>query len=221
MAPVFNITTGRSRLDFGWQPNRALFVALFKHMQHLDRRGCHRTALEVCKLLLSLDSDDPMGSVFCIDYFAIRAEQYQWLQTFASEYGSERSLPLLPSFSYSLALALFHISGSEHELLQQALMLHPGFLKKIVEKAPIKEDDAWAKILKHPHFGRVPTQSPTLEHLINIYVARSYLIWRPPEVQAWLKEGAQAVVAIANNGGAEMANWACVRREAFPADLNE
>lgn len=112
------------------------------------------------------------------------------------------------------------------ELLQQALMLHPAFLKKIVEKAPIKEDAAWAKILKHPHFSKATSDSPTLEHLINIYVARNYLVWRAPDVQAWLKEGAQAVVAIADraasgNGGWEIANWACVRQEAFPADENE
>jgi len=109
--PWFNVTTGRCRLDFGWNPNKSLFVSLFKHMQHLDRRGCHRTALEVCKLLLSLDSDDPMGALFCIDYFAVRADQYQWLQRLVHEYGADRSLSLLPSFSLSLALAQFHIES--------------------------------------------------------------------------------------------------------------
>lgn len=109
--PLFNITTGRCKLDYGWDPNKPLFIALFKHMQHLYRRGCHRTALEVCKLLLSLDQDDPMGSILCIDYFAIRAEQYKWLQRFVQEYGTDRSLSLLPSFSYSLALAQFQIEA--------------------------------------------------------------------------------------------------------------
>ena len=109
--PWFNTSTGTSRVDFSWEPNRPLFYALFKHMQHLGRRGCHRTALEVCKLLLSLDSDDPMGSLFCIDYFALRAEQYEWLQRFVREYGKERSLALLPSFSLSLALAQFHLEA--------------------------------------------------------------------------------------------------------------
>lgn len=112
------------------------------------------------------------------------------------------------------------------ELLQQALMLHPTLLKKIVEKAPIKEDAAWAKIVKHHHFSKVSSESPTLEHLINIYVARNYLVWRAPDVHAWLKEGAQAVVGISDraasgNGGLEIANWACVRKEAFPADENQ
>jgi tetratricopeptide (TPR) repeat protein len=109
--PWFNITTGRCRLDYGWDPNKPLFVALFNHMQHLYRRGCHRTALEVCKLLLSLDPDDPMGSIFCIDYFAIRAEQYKWLQRFVREYGADRSLSLLPNFSYAFALAQFHVEA--------------------------------------------------------------------------------------------------------------
>ncbi|KAG0556957.1 hypothetical protein KC19_11G090600 [Ceratodon purpureus] len=254
--PGFSITTGRCRLDYGWDPNKPLFVALFKHMQHLYRRGCHRTALEVCKLLLSLDPDDPLGSMFCIDYFAIRAEQYKWLQRFVREYGADRSLSLLPSFSFSLALAQFHIeaqgsassTGSRKSsgksslpnlpeashgeiesslgLLQQALMLHPAVLKRIVDKAPIKEDAAWTNILKHHHFSKATSDSPSLEHLMNIYIARNYLVWRAPDVQAWLKEGAQAVVNNAERArtgsyGGEIADWACVRKEAFRGDQNE
>lgn len=254
--PWFNITTGRCRLDYRWDPNKPLFIALFKHMQHLDRRGCHRATLEVCKLLLSLDSDDPLGSMFCVDYFAIRAEKYDWLQRFVREYAIDRSLSLLPNFSFSLALVQFHIeaqgstSGSVRrgngnasiakspqdlteeeesslELLQQALMLHPAVLRKIVDKAPIKEDSAWISILKHPHFRKATSEGPTLDHLINIYITRSYLVWRPPEVQAWLKKGAQAVVDIAERAAtvprefSEIANWACVRKEVFPADQNE
>jgi hypothetical protein len=113
--PWFNPASGKCRLDYSWDANKPLFYALFKHMQHLGRRGCHRTALEVCKLLLSLDSDDPMGAIFCIDYFALRAEQYQWLQKFVREYGAERSLPLLPSFALSVALAQFHLEAQRSE----------------------------------------------------------------------------------------------------------
>jgi len=42
-------------------------------MQSLSRRGLHRTALEVCKLLLALDHDDPLGALCTIDYLALRA----------------------------------------------------------------------------------------------------------------------------------------------------
>lgn len=115
---------------------------------------------------------------------------------------------------------------SSSELLHQALMLHPGVLKRIVDKAPIKEDAAWTNILKHHHFSKATTEIPSLEHLMNIYIARNYLVWRAPDVQAWLKESAQAVVDIAERAragadGGEIANWACVRKEAFRADQNE
>ena len=105
-------------------------------------------------------------------------------------------------------------------------MLHPSVLRKIVDKAPIKEDAAWGKILKHNHFSRATMGGPSLEHLINIYIERNFLVWRAPDVQAWLKKGAQSVVDIADRqaqakDGGEIANWACVRKEAFPADQNE
>lgn len=44
-----------------------------RYMQGLSRRGLHRTALECCKLLLGLDSDDPLGALCTIDYLALRA----------------------------------------------------------------------------------------------------------------------------------------------------
>jgi tetratricopeptide (TPR) repeat protein len=115
--PWFNPTTGMCRVDFAHDANKPLFYALFRHMQHLGRRGCHRTALEVCKLLLSLDSDDPLGSLFCIDYFALRAEQYEWLQSFVNVYGKDHSLALLPSFSFSLALSQFHLDAQKSDII--------------------------------------------------------------------------------------------------------
>lgn len=33
-------------------PCRAFFLALFKHLMFLEKRGCPRTALEFCKLIL-------------------------------------------------------------------------------------------------------------------------------------------------------------------------
>lgn len=29
---------------------------------------------------MMLDPDDPMGAIFCIDYFALRSQNYRWLQ---------------------------------------------------------------------------------------------------------------------------------------------
>lgn len=41
-----------------------------RYQQALSRRGLHRTALEVCKLLLALNPLDPMGALFALDYLA-------------------------------------------------------------------------------------------------------------------------------------------------------
>ena len=53
-------------------------------LQNLSRRGLHGTALEYAKLLLGLDPSDPKGVLFCIDYLAIRAHQYKFLQVRSS-----------------------------------------------------------------------------------------------------------------------------------------
>ena len=53
---------GRARLAFDKEANRPLFAALFQHVASLSRRGCHRTALECGKVLLSLDRSDPKGA---------------------------------------------------------------------------------------------------------------------------------------------------------------
>ena len=55
-------------MDFKVEGNQPLFKTLFHHSKAMSRRGCHRCAMEVSKLLLSLDSSDPMGIMFSIDY---------------------------------------------------------------------------------------------------------------------------------------------------------
>ena len=49
-------------------------------VQGLSRKGLHATAFELAKVLMILDPDDPMGAFFCIDYFALRSQNYRWLQ---------------------------------------------------------------------------------------------------------------------------------------------
>ncbi|KAJ4786564.1 Transcription factor 25 [Rhynchospora pubera] len=234
--PLFsplNINSGTNRqLKYTHDINKTLFKALFSHMRAMDRRGCHRSALEVCKFLLSLDSDDPMGSLFCIDYFALRAQEYTWLERFIEEYNCDTSLWLFPNFTYSLPIARFYIErdgkdleassdkASALELMKQALMLHPLVLDKIVSKAPLK-DAVWAQILRNVFFGSAKAGGPTLEHLINIYVERSYIMWRFPELQNLLKQAALEVVEIVKGGGTEARDWVCVRKEAFSSDKNE
>ncbi|CAN1855510.1 Transcription factor 25 [Linum perenne] len=230
--PMFTPFQGNCQLKISNETNKPIFTILFSHMRNLDRRGCHRSALEVCKLLLSLDIDDPTGSIFCIDYFALRAKEYAWLEQFSEEYIRDNSLWLFPNFSYSLAICRLYLEqeessasdtttrASSSELMKQALMLHPSTLKKLVAKVPLK-DRAWTDILKHSFFKSEKAGSPSLDHLINLYVERSYLIWRLPDTQKLLKDTAFEVMETLDHDSSEAKDWACVRKEAFSSDKNE
>ncbi|KAK8914077.1 hypothetical protein KSP39_PZI023746 [Platanthera zijinensis] len=232
--PLFTPMQGNCQLKFIHDTNKQFFTALFCHMKNLDRRGCHRSALEVCKLLLSLDYDDPKGALLCIDYFSLRAQEYRWLEDFAGEYRCDNSLWMFPNFLYSLAFTRFFIEHDESstdsteqtekatstDLMKQALMLHPLVLQKLVAKTPLKES-IWTQILNNSFFGSAKAGSPTLEHLINIYAERSYLIWRYPELQGLLKVAALQVMESLKESTTEARNWACVREEAFPSEKNE
>lgn len=218
----------KCQLKYAHDTNKPFFISLFTHMRNMDRRGCHRSALEICKLLLSLDSDDPMGAMLCIDYYSLRAEEYSWLERFAEEYRCDNSLWLFPNFSYSLAVCRFNLESNENggmdngkatsfELMKQALMLHPLVLKKLVVKVPLKERK-WTDVLKHNFFGLEQTGNPSLDHLIAIYVEKSYLIWRLPDLQKLLYDSA---VSVLEEQGSDVKDWACLRNEAFSSEKNE
>lgn len=232
--PTFTPFHGNCQLKFSDEKNKPLFTALFAHMKNMDRRGCHRSALEVCKLLLSLDLNDPMGAKFYIDYLSLRAEEYAWLEQFSEDYQSDNSLWLFPNFSYSLAICRFNLEKKESEegarevttkssstdLMKQALMLHPSVLKKLIEKVPLK-DQAWTGIVKDTLFRVDQVGIPTLDHLINMYVETNYLIWRLPDLQKLLREAAQEIIETLKNNSSEAKDWACVRKEAFSSEKNE
>ncbi|KAL3162159.1 hypothetical protein ABBQ32_009867 [Trebouxia sp. C0010 RCD-2024] len=102
--PYFNPAAANTRMDYGLPLNRPLFVALFKQTQNLSRRGLHGTALEYAKLLLGMDPADPRGVLFCIDYLAIRAGQFNFLKRLTAQ---DESISQLPNFVYSTLLADF------------------------------------------------------------------------------------------------------------------
>ena len=104
--------------------------------------------------------------------------------------------------------------------MKQALMLHPSVLKKLVAKVPLKEQ-VWTKITSHSFFGKDQTGSESLDHLINIYVERSYIVWRLPELHNFLKDTALSVIEKMETCQSEARDWACVRKEAFPSEKNE
>jgi hypothetical protein len=141
----------------------------------LGRRGCLETSLEFwcvffpksiyvtkkisnSKLLMSLNSSDPLYMRGVIDYYCLRSKAYKYLITLFQEGEvAGKSLSTLPNFCYSTALASFLLQEqqssstsasfsaspststsmssdlSSDELLQDALIMYPMVLPKLVK----------------------------------------------------------------------------------------
>ncbi|KAM7472374.1 hypothetical protein LguiA_010557 [Lonicera macranthoides] len=212
--PMFSPLQGNCQLKYTHDTNKPFLDTLFVHMKNMDRRGCHRAAVEICKLLLSLDSDDPKGALRCIDYFSIRAEEYKWLEHFSEEYKRDNSLWLFPNFSFSLAISRFYLERTEKDdakasstdLMKQALMLHPPVCSFVVAAAIQNKKQTYvlhpslffiilAKVnikrsididILVPNFIQSSrTVSLLLEEMVNMLQEVMHLIWKLIGIQ-WL-----------------------------------
>ncbi|NXV00459.1 TCF25 factor, partial [Cettia cetti] len=199
--PVFSLTSGTCRLDYRRPENRAFFLALFKHLMFLEKRGCPRTALEFCKLILSLDPEnDPLCVLLLIDFLSLRAREYTFLTRLFQEWESHRNLSQLPNFAFSVPLAYFFLSQQEERpelersqareraarLIQLALVMFPSVLMPLLDHCSVQPD---ARVASHPFFGLNAqiSQSPALNQLTSLYVGRTHTLWKDPAVMAWLE----------------------------------
>lgn len=194
--PLFNITTAQCRLDYRKQQNRALFITLFKHLGFVGGRACYRTSLEFCKLLLSLDPEgDPIAVVLAIDFYALKAKEYEWFIQFCNLWEDSRNLTQLPNVAYSLALAHFRMGNKTdaNTLLQNALIMFPGVLMLLLEKCSIQTD---TKVMGHDFFNSKAqsSTSPALEKLQKLYVVRSFHLWKEADILPWLEECVHVVL---------------------------
>ncbi|XP_003703109.1 nuclear localized protein 1 [Megachile rotundata] len=195
--PLFNITTGLCRLDYRKQPNRALFITLFKYLNFVGGRACYRTSLEFCKLLLSLDPEgDPLAVILSLDFYALRAKEYEWFIEFCNLWDSTRNLTQLPNIAFGLASAHFHLGHQTeaNELLQNALIMFPGVLLPLLNKCNIQYDET---VQTHDFFNSkaLKSTSPALEKLQNLYVTRSFRLWNEADLLPWLRENVHVVIA--------------------------
>ncbi|XP_017794175.1 PREDICTED: transcription factor 25 isoform X3 [Habropoda laboriosa] len=194
--PLFIFTTPLCRLDYRKQQNRALFITLFKHLNFVGGRACYRTSLEFCKLLLSLDPEgDPLAVILSLDFYALRAKEYEWFIEFCNLWDSGRNLTQLPNIAFSLAVAHFHLGNRTvaSELLQNALIMFPGVLMPLLEKCSVQSDET---LRNHDFFNNkaIISTSPALEKLQNLYVARSFRLWKEIDLLPWLRENVHTVL---------------------------
>lgn len=192
--PLFNPTHGNCRLDYRRQENRAFYIVIFKHLTFVAGRACCRTALEYCKLLLRIDPDaDPLAIKLVIDYYALRAREYQWLIDFVNEWDATRNLLQLPNFNYSLAVAYFYVGDTvkANDILQTALLKFPTLLKLLLEKCAVQVDN---RVASHEFFNVDKKLPAALKQLINLYVNRCYHIWKDSDLLPWLESNVHEVL---------------------------
>ncbi len=122
----------------------------------MGSRACYHTALEFCKLLLSLDPEaDPAGVLLMLDFYALKAEQYSWFIEVFEVSEKKRNLSQLPNWAYGLALAHFHLAQESANfdqadaMLQRALIAFPGVLLPLLDKCSI---EAPGKVMHHKFF---------------------------------------------------------------------
>ncbi|XP_052815110.1 transcription factor 25-like [Mya arenaria] len=201
--PLFNLATGTCRLEYKYRENRCLYLALFKHIASLGQRGCNRTALEFCKLLLSLDPDnDPLCALLMIDFYAVRATDYEFLIRLYNEWEAHRNLSQLPNFAFSLALAYFlQAEGGDttkaDKQLQDSLLMFPGVLNPLLDKCGVQADSS----ASHAFFTQPEYCDPVaLKQLEALYAGRCHVCWKVPDVLEWLETNVKVVLDLVQAG---------------------
>ncbi|XP_064640129.1 ribosome quality control complex subunit TCF25-like [Lineus longissimus] len=190
---LFSLTQGRCRLDYRRPENRAFYIALFRQLIFVGQKGCYRTALEFCKLILSLDPDnDPLCILLMLDFYALRSDQYAFLVRMYQEWEAHRNLTFLPNFGFSMPLAMFHLAlqgdgdfSQADDMLQNSLLMFPGLLLPLLEECSVKPDP---QVAAHSFFRNSQQSQPdALRQLIALYVGRCSSCWKAPEVMEWLE----------------------------------
>ncbi|XP_068633046.1 ribosome quality control complex subunit TCF25 isoform X2 [Battus philenor] len=146
--PHFRISDTMCRLEYRYIENRAFHIALLKYAYIVSNRACHRTALEICKVLMNLDQSDPLAVAFVIDTFAIRAREYEWLVNAIEYLNKEKSASSMFNMAYSHALAKYHLAIRDNnerdkcaatELLRNAIYGFPVIAMFYLQLASCRE----------------------------------------------------------------------------------
>ncbi|XP_075990556.1 nuclear localized protein 1 [Anticarsia gemmatalis] len=196
--PSFILTSMNVRLTFDYLENRPFHVAMMRYMYMLSNKACHRTALEIAKMLLNIDPTDPLAVLFVIDTLALRAREHQWLIDAIDYLNKTRQANMLFNIQYSYALAHYHVAMKNKSdlvladrYLKGAMMACPRVVVNIFESANIIDAD----ISGHKMFS---TESTTiggqgLNELMMIYARLTWSRWREPGVLDWFMKNAKEI----------------------------
>ncbi|CAB3225168.1 unnamed protein product [Arctia plantaginis] len=203
--PSFDLSRNHVRLPYVYRENRPFHVAMLKYLYLLSNKACHRTALEIAKMLLRVDPSDPLAVVFIIDTLALRAREHEWLIEAVEFFHDERQGNLLFNIQYSLSLAMFHVAikkqsdlSEADKSLQNAMLSYPKVFVLILENCSVQYP-----VLTHVLFAEDPiANNRDLNELMKIYAKLTWPRWREPQVMKWLLRNAQEVSENYDNDGA-------------------
>ncbi|CAO1618493.1 unnamed protein product [Jaminaea pallidilutea] len=206
-SPVFvsSLTSpsGPMRVDFDRVENRGLFLAAHRMIAFLGRRGTWRTALEWNKLLLSLDTRDPHGSLLWIDFLAIKSRQHQWfVDDLLPKLKATRDIAWLGGLDFAEALGIrakeredgdkSHKGSSE--MLKRGIARHPYLLPPLALKISL---DLPSGFIDHPCVSTSSSSTFTSsaedqqneclrEILAQLYSVRNESLWKDSDLKNWL-----------------------------------
>jgi hypothetical protein len=188
-----------SRLIFtDCEENKGVFLALFRWLQLTGRKACHRTALEIAKLIMWMDRSDPLGILLCLDFHALMSRQYAYFVEVCDEL--EKTSPQLRNLCnvvFSLALAKFYLASTPEEIevskqhLLTASFQYPALVTILCDKLGLK--------IPFPPYFSSTNASETETPFYTLFVEKNSCLWSPAKVQQWLKETLLQAVEMSNN----------------------
>ncbi|KJH51072.1 hypothetical protein DICVIV_02739 [Dictyocaulus viviparus] len=220
MCSKFQVNSFYHRIDYLDYENRAFYLLLHRHMMNCIHKRCFETALNLAKLILTMDPQrDPLAILLLIDTIAIRSKQYKWLKDFYRFCKEWKNLNMLPNFCYSTALATFLDAKTDDDLdiadqmLTHAICAFPGVLTMLLDKLQIEPD---ATVGSHRYLNTMALNKETdgLKLVMKIYVNEIAEMWKVPETLSWLEHVARNCADV-DYLNAEMENWKLKRQRLF------
>ena len=139
-----SINYNNFKLNFKIQENRSFFIFLLKHIYYMNRKGAWNTSFELSKFLLSADLSDPVCISSLIDFQALMAKQYEWLDDFVAQ----SDVLKYPNLLYSQALSSYLQNNPNDDLLLKAFLNCPNIGLDLLHH-PV--DDLFSGLYKQQH----------------------------------------------------------------------
>jgi hypothetical protein len=176
-----NLELGRARLDFSRPENREFWLAGFRYLLSLIRKGTYRTALEWAKVMFSLDHKDPYGVRFYIHALAIKSRESGWLIDFLaflqeSPEGYEATDYILQTVVLA-KLQLGNAEGAKQELIhgmQKLPWLYCELFQELNLDAP-------------PSVWGIKADGDSRAFWIKLYVSKTKDLWNNTQATTLLR----------------------------------